>query len=277
MRKLVVFLLTIALTAMVNVTMVSASTVEITTEDKKEYLISQGIPEDFLNDKETQDIDDIYASYYGKTVEYFGTETVSLTETADPSDISLLGVIPSDDMMLKITHVYVYDASSTSSSYFRIFETVVYVDYRWYNGKPFFRLTDAVSVNWDSSIFLLKPNSFQSTDYLSSSIGDQTNWIVTNTSSDPEQLNQGGLGYSIKMGSSPNFSTVQKGTAKFTLQPRSNIYSGKTRHTSINVEYVHNQSLFNTLTIAKDGLGVTINLSGMKDSVAKPLTFDYSV
>lgn len=276
MRKLVAFLLTIALTAMVNVTMVSASTVEITTEDKIEYLISQGIPEDFLNDKETQDIDDIYASFYGKTIEYLGTETVSLTETANPSDISLLGVIPSDDMMLKITTFNSY-ISNPSSSKTEIYEVQVYIDYQWTDGKPFFRLTDGVSVNWDSSVFLFKPDSFQSTDYVTVANGSHTEWKQANSSSDPEAINQGGLGYTVWMRNSPNIALVQKGTAKFILKPKSTIYYGSNRHTSINVEYVHNQNILNTVTFSKSGMGITLNLSGLKDSVAKSTTFNYSV
>jgi len=54
---------------------VSGYAEEVTSIDKVEYLVSQGIPEDLIRNAPTKQIDDMYASFFGKSIEYLGTET----------------------------------------------------------------------------------------------------------------------------------------------------------------------------------------------------------
>lgn len=109
---------------------------EFTREEKLDYLVSSGIPLAFFENKEDAEIDNIFASLYGKDIRYMGSETVSMSETVDFSGVSPAGVIPESDMKLIISKVseVVYDSNKDM---YRIKEIYVYVDYIWTSGKPF--------------------------------------------------------------------------------------------------------------------------------------------
>lgn len=276
MKKLISIFLTIIL-AFSCITNASAETSEITTQDKLEQLIAQGIPETFFENKEDSDISELYDMLAGKTFRFLGTEEIELSETTDNKSVSTYGIILESDMLLSISKVEIVHRD-TATNKFIVDSVLVYVDYEWFDGKPIINKTDGISVNWDSSLFAFKQNSFSSKDY--KKIFGSSSWLEWMSTNNPETLNQGGLGYSAVLASSVmghGTITAQKGHASFILLPKSRIYSGSQRATSINVEYVHNKDLFNTINFSYNGLGVSVSLSGLKDSVAKSVNYYYAV
>lgn len=274
MKKITTFFLMFVLIISCSV-MVSAE--EITIDEKIEYLISQGIPKDFLENKEDSDINEMYNMFYGEMIEFLGTETVKMTETAYPSEISTLGTIPESDMLLKISKVQVIELDKAVNKY-KVKEVVVYIDYEWLNGKPIINKEDGITVNWDSGIFTFKQDSFRSSDY--KQLGSESGWVEFYSQTNPSALNQGGLGYTANLDASfmgVTTITGQKGTASFSLLPKITMYSGSGKVSSINVEYVHNTDFFCTVGFSYKGWSVSVDLSGANDSVAKALNYTYSI
>lgn len=260
-----------------------ASASEVTLEDKINVLLSQGIPNEFLEGKEAEQIEEIYGKLSGKEIVFNGTEIVTMSETNTQSDVMPLGTIPSDHMLLKISTIsnVKYD---TNKKLDKIIEVYVYVDYEWYDARPFWTWKDAITVNWDSSVFTYKSNSFSAKDY-KKSISSNGKWFVTDTYNNPAALSQGGLGYFANLAYSENLmgntvgATGRKGSAYFTLLPRkSPMYLKSGVYTSaINVEYLHNKNPgLLSISFGYKGAGVTASVPGLKDSVAKSATYRYS-
>lgn len=254
---------------------------EVTTNDKIEHLISQGIPEDFLDGKEPQQIAELYEMFYDKTIEFLGTETATLTESLCPPGISTFGEIPTNDMLLKFTAMAVVREYNDGrrSEYIGV---AIFVDYEWYDGHPRINKTDKIAVNWDASLFTYEADSFSLVEYKEvPDLADGDDWwIQTSTGNKPEQVTQGGLGYSANLAqywtNGDFFVYGQKGTAHFWLKPRYTIYAGSTHSTTLNVEYVHDKNLFGALSFSAAGFTVTIN-SSFSDSTTRSATRYYSV
>lgn len=280
MRKLISLVLALAL-SMLSVVTASAASVGISFNDKIEYLLSQGISEEFLENKETQQIEELYEMFYGKNIKFLGTETTELTEMFYSPDISTFGNIPASDMLLKFTAMAViqeYNDGRRSE----FIGVAVFVDYEWYRGHPMINKTDKIAVNWDASLFTYEADSFSLVEY--KEVPDLATgsdwWIQTSTGSHPEEVTQGGLGYSAQLASlwtNGDFDVYgQKGTAHFWLKPRYKIYDGNTHSATMNVQYVHDKNPFGSLSFSAQGFTVTIN-SSFSDSTTRSVTHYYSV
>lgn len=272
MKKLLAFVLVLALSMLstISASALSTSTV-INTQEKIEYLISQGISEDFLEGRDAQQIDELYRSLYGETINFLGTTTSSLSETIFSPETSMLGAIPESDMLLKLTACEVVRDYGDGSRN-KITMVFVIVDYEWYGSHPFVNREDKVSVNWDSSLFTFEAKSFSSEDY-KKSLGSGE-WVKKHSGTYPAEVNQGGLGYDVQL-EIGHFG--QKGTAMFTLLPKYTIYEGTSRMTDINVQYVHNRDLISSLGFSAAGVGVTIVFTNNSDSTTATANPKYSV
>lgn len=262
------------------------TTETITVDDKIDYLISHGMPEDFLENKDAEAIEYIYNSLYGEEFQFLGTETIKMSETSLSSEVLPLGVISESDMVLGISTSITLTSQGSKKV---IKEVMVFVDYEWFNGKPMICKEDGISVNWDSGLFGFKPGSFHSSDYkkfLYEEYGAYkvSDWINSDYQINPTTINQGGLGYVVYLNRGnppPNTKDLYgaKGNARFTLQPLGTIYDGNSRNTFINVEYAHNKNILPLVKIGFScvGANVTIDLStDSKDYVAKAIGVKYS-
>lgn len=281
MKRILSLFITLAIFVVLNFT---ATAEALTVEDKIDYLISQGIPEDFLENKEASAIDDIYNTFYGKDFQFLGTETIEMSETYPLPGISPLDNIPESAMRLKISSAQTVKYENGKGV---IQEVIVYIEYEWSRGKPMICKKDGISVNWEAGLFAFKQDSFHSTDYkkfLYEYYGSYkiSDWIESDSQINPIELNQGGLGYIayLNRGNPPlNFKELAgaKGWARMSLLPRYKIYDKNSKNTVINAEYVHNKSPFTTVGFSWNGAGVTVNLSSWsKDSVAKAVNIKYS-
>ncbi len=269
--------------AMLSCTAFPVSASEITVEQMRAYLLEIGFPTNFINYKEDIEIAEMYSQMYGKTIRYIGTETVSMTEIVD-SNIMPLGVIPEEDMILTITTVAHLEYISPNEMN-RIKEIYVYVDYIWTQEKPFFTWKDAITVNWDYEVFSFKADSFVARDY-KLTWGTPGVWLNTTTLNNPIELDQGGLGYYADLSFSESVMGMSvgaiqhKGTAQFILLPRTSPMYDKSgaNVTSINVNYLHNKNpgLVSVQFQHKSGFGISADVIGLKDSVAKSTNYYYS-
>ena len=77
MKKLFAIVLVLAL-SIIGIIFVSLSSTPLTededVEDKVEYLISMGFPEDFIENKEAQQIDELYEMFYDKSIIVLGSD-----------------------------------------------------------------------------------------------------------------------------------------------------------------------------------------------------------
>ena len=257
----------------------------MTVYDKLNFLISQGIPEEFLEGKDVSAINEIYNMFFGENVQFLGTETVKMSET-----FSTLGVspqaIPESDMLLKISQFQTVSFDVNNRQVIK--SVMIYIEYEWFDGKPMICGKDGISVNWESELFIFKPDSFRSKDYKKFYYTDGYNyitsdWIESDSQVNPTELNQGGLGYVayLNRGNPPYLAKdiiyyYVKGWASMSLLPKYKIYAEDGRYTVTNVQYVHSKNLFNTVGFSWNGASVTVNISGLKDSVAKAVKLKYS-
>ena len=245
-RILLLFVCLLISLTIVPICGVSASNVQLTVEEMAEYLIENGIPAEILDNKHDSYIEMMYEKLYNIEFIYGGTATAELNENS-PSDADVMGVIPEDELTFNVTKVSntYYDASVGID---RVNEVYVFIDCEWISGHPAVRKEDAVTVNWDPSVFTYKANSFTSIDY--KLLVSTMNWVETGVSSRPAHSSQGSIGYYTDLAYSENVmgqvvNAVQcRGEASLTLIPADPLYltSGYSV-TSINCEYVHDCNL----------------------------------
>lgn len=251
---------------------------EVTVEDQRQYLLDQGLPAGLIDFREDAEIYEMYSAMVDRSVKYLGTELISMTENLEMGDIVPFGIIPEEDMTLAITTVAdtTYDSTRKLDKVNKLY---VYIDFIWQEDHPSIRKEDAIAVNWDYSVFTLKEDSFVARDYRKNQLGGS--WVNWKTYTSPARADQGGLGYITTLSSDTTGIKAKqiKGSAQFELLPKNSpIYlkSGESV-TSLNVQYTHNKNLlpFSVGFQSSSGFGITISLTGSKDSVAKTVNFYY--
>lgn len=282
-----IFSICLALIMIISCT-TSASAHETTVQDMVDYLVDQGLPESFLANRTEAEISEIYSTMYGWDIAFLGTETVTMAEITPSVDesasdtASIQGAIPEADMTLSITKVAKISHIPTLQLNM-VNEVYVYVDYNWTPGCPFFTWDDGITVNWDPGVFTFKANSFVANDYKDTL---SSGWITTQTLTSPTELDQGGLGYfagltysEVVLGNTVG-ALQHKGSASFTLLPKdSPMYlKGGESVTAINAMYLHNKNVgpFSVSFTHTSGWGISANVAGLSDSVAKATNFYYS-
>lgn len=251
---------------------------EVDLPEMTEYLVENGIPEEFLADKEPDYITALYEKLYGQRFIFEESESVhGLGNYGD--GVFVYGTIPEDELTLTVTKItnVVYDSSAHLD---QIKEVYLTVSYEWETGHPYIRREDAITVNWDTSVFCLK--SFESQDYkylLSSGAWEKTAEYFL-----PATAVQGGLGYYTNLAYTETImgQTVNalkcKGEALITLLPTSKTYHAEEEATLISCIYTHNTSLFPlSLSFTTPGgfsVGVDVPVGGA-DSLAYSLIYWY--
>lgn len=258
-------------------------TFEVSVDEKIEYLLSRGVPKSLIDDSNPMFINDMYTNFYGQDIIYLGSKTSTLSETKHPTNMSpYSGYIPDSDMEFTV-HTYANLVKDSTGTRYRVDRVDVYINYEWTKGKPKLRSKDGISVNWESSLFSFKQDSFHSYDRKLSPLKNY--WVISNQLTNPTTLNQGGLGYitNLEYGETDFDGTLLgslaiKGNANFSLLPKSNSFylSPETNNTTICAEYVHNTSLINTIGFSYNGFGITIKAPTSSDSTTAAFTLYYS-
>lgn len=233
------------------------------------FLQEYGIPSKLLDSADYDEIHNWYVYAQSGRLYYEGMTTISLY--SDEGDSTILGTIPRADMDMTIATLLFLNKNSSID-----FVSFV-IDYKWADGHPSIRKTDGVTVNWDPSLFYMEPNSFESVDncYFNGKLFKSFSF------EDPTHLDQGGLGYSVKLFDTPGTVFSFEGTAQFNLMPRSDLYVYKDNNkysTSINIEYAHDKTPYvGSINFSSNsGKGVSMSLPVSADTVAHNKIIDYN-
>lgn len=236
-----------------------------------EELQEKGFPAEYLDALTDDFLLKLCNELGDNDVDILSFEIQHLKETGSTTTVQPYGNISKDDMDL-----YVLAAAIYSSGTNKISGVLVTVNWEWKDGKPFFRLNDSISINWDSSVLYLASDGFYSRDkWRLTGIND--GWVTTTEYTSPAVSNQGGVGYYTDLAYDANFNTDPGGDTMLILDPCSPMYRGSNNGTSINVNYVHNKILLTpSLSFSKSGPSVNINGSIINDSASDTANIRYS-
>lgn len=255
-------------------------TSEVTANDKVEYLLSLGIPGDLISKSPETEIDDMYASFFEKSVEYLGTETTTMSLDDDLDSIEVYDNIPSADMSFSTSYFSVKnDKYATKNDPIDYLE--IRVSYEWSKGHPFVRWTDGITVNWDSNVFTYKSGSFTASD-IKWLMGAEVKRVDYTR---PAELTQGGIGFYTDLNSlfagALQTEVICGGQASLKLLPKkSPMYIGNigdfSKNTTINANYLYNKNPIGfSVGFAVAGVQVMATVGGLSDSAANSVSVSY--
>lgn len=181
--------------------------------------------------------------------------------------INTLGTI--SPSLLKIT---VETSKIKQSGTNRITICLFSATWEWASKKPAIKREDAVSVNWDSSIFY--QDGFFAQDYgRNSASGNNT--IITEYGN-PAKSNQGGIGHFTRLSSGYDYIG---GSLLLFLYPTQPMYdaSNLEEKTSIHFNYVHDRNLIGKgVSFSLAGLGISIDGNVLTDSISDKASFRFN-
>ena len=242
---------------------------DISVNDMKQYLLQRDYPSDYLDGLIDEQIEGLYEiAVNDLAARFYSVENKTVSISENDNNLTR-GVIPTSELNYQI-------ALTLATSYYgnKQYITKVYVTitYDWLK-LPAFRLNDAIAVNWDSNKLGYVDNTFKEYNYGKVS----GTWVTYNTYTASSELRQGGLGTFAPL--NLQNATGLKGTVSFQLEPRplfSMGYVPDGSATTINAQYTHNKNSMVGLTFGVQGASVSINSSGLADSIAKSSTIYYA-
>lgn len=244
---------------------------DMSIEDMKQSLQQRDYPADYLDSLIAPQIETLYEIIANdKNARFYSVENKIMSTNENEGSLTR-GNIPTSELdyqiVLTLSTVYYGNIQYITKIY-------VTITYNWLK-LPFFKLDDAIAVNWDSSVLGYVDNSFKEYNYGKTS--NSNTWTTYRTANAASKLEQGGLGTFVPL-NLPN-ATGLKGTVSFQLEPRplySMGYVPDGSATTINAQYVHNKNSMIGLSFGVTGFSVVINASGLTDSIAKSSTIYYS-
>lgn len=261
MKKAIGIVLTIIMVAMLTLP-------AFASDSPYMALKAKGLPVDYLDSLSTEMLNMLYEQIGENDVALVSRQVTVLNETNE--GITTYGAISSSSMTLECIVLEIFKQGTKT-----VGGVIVGIDWAWQNGKPVFRLTDALSVNWDASLFALQEGSFLSQDKWRLTGTDS--WVVSKEYFRPTEANQGGVGYHTQLTKDSNFRTDMGGSTILVLLPTTTIYDGSSKVTSINVNYIHNKNtIFSSFSFSKVGVGISINARWPSDGASDTANYYYS-
>lgn len=250
--------------------------VSVTAEEMTEFLIGRNYPSDYLETLILPQLENLYHLAVEKNAYFYSRETRSLSDARDDEfgAVETRGNIPAEDMDFSITMSYTPIYLNNATYFGEIFVTIEY----FWKDLPAIRGIDAITANWDTN--LLKyggDDAFVATDYMQNPVDGE--WEVWKTWTQPNALNQGGLGIDtyidsgdyLYSGGSFLYATGLRGTVEFSLLPETmlSMKINPTSVTNINADYTHNKNpLGFDLSFAYQGVSVSVSPGVLQDSIA---------
>ena len=242
---------------------------EPSVDEMKQYLISNGIPESYIESLIDLQIIDLYESLQGV---YFDVLVCSNNEVPDSAAVPF-GNIPEEDMSLSLMML----GTKVVPHATEYLEIMIRVTYEW-DDLPVWKKSDAVTINWDSPDcdFRIVTNSFSQKDYYYNG----SEWIANYESNRPAMQDFHGIGYYAELN---NVAQGLTGTATIMVSTEdSRIYVSEDFEgpfIQATVNYVHDRNpVINGLSfsVMSVGAGVNIDTSGFYDSagIEDKLVFD---
>lgn len=266
MKKLTSMLLVVM---MLVLSTIPALATEPTMEEKMNVLINEGLDPTFVEGRSDSTIDKLYQAALSGTI-LVGEETTEILTITEETANGTRGTIPSSEMVLTSVPLVICDSTSTY-----VDSVIIIIDYEWEEGHPIMKGTDAISANWDHSVFSYVPYSFESTNY--EFISGQ-GWTVDNTNYVLSAANQGGLGFDIELPGTSGFSSKGiRGEAAFDLEPAIPMRVNGNYSTNINIQYAHdgNPTIIDGFSFTYDDYGVSIDVGSLTDTAAASILLHY--
>lgn len=227
-----------------------------------EFLLSQGYPAEHL--------DNLTESTLQKMVEMIGTGYISNIEieesTLNESTGVTRGAINEGSMTLQITTAAICQHNTD-----KITRVLVSAAWEWAKNKPIYRGQDAVTINWDNSIFSYNADSFYAQDFYKSNASDD--WSIFKEYTTLATSNQGGIGHWTDL---KGLKSYVGGAMLFLLNPNSPMIKGTKYNTTINVEYAHAPVPLTGLSLSILSVGVGISWNLTCDTMSNSCNFKFS-
>lgn len=233
--------------------------------NKVQYLLEKGIPEEIVSNMSELTIQQVYDMLYGENRVLLSVESTEMQEEQLTRDIV-------DPEKMDLTIIAAADVTTIGEQK-RIDEVLVMVCTTWYE-QPICKWTDKVAVNWDGSVFTYEANSFDITCYAFHTDYSRSAYYESETLG---ALTQGGLGYDVPL-SYNSRDCILESLASFILLPangpiyQENGYSS----TNINANYTHDGNLLSKyFQFSISGMFVSVTPEGEYDTVAAGANVNY--
>lgn len=244
---------------------------DMSIEDMKQSLQQRDYPADYLDSLIAPQIETLYEIIANdKNARFYSVENKIMSTNENEGSLTR-GNIPTSELDYQI-------ALTLSTAYYGniqyITKVYVTITYNWLK-LPFFRLDDAIAVNWDSSVLGYVDNSFKEYNYGKTS--NSNTWTTYRTVNAASKLTQGGLGTFASL--NLQNATGLRGTVSFQLMPKSGFSMGCVPDgsaTTINAQYVHNKSSFTGASFGVTDSSVVTNARRLTDSMSKSSVISYS-
>lgn len=231
-------------------------------ENPREYLMSIGTPEEFLDELTETQIENLYLDCVEKNAVFSGykTQIQEIPELA----VTRGGDIKNSDLSLTMSTYTVTISSST-----KVDEVRVHIYFNWLNG-PKVKNTDGIAFNWDSALFQLKANSFYGYTYGYMPLDEDHQFPQITSLTDSTQ---GAAAWKFTM-QPATAQYVKRGEFHFSLLPRYSMYKGDGSNCQMNLIYAHETNPFGNFSVSFSVVGVTIRPTGtFVDTMAVPYNY----
>lgn len=224
-----------------------------------QWAVDSGFSEGFLNNISAESLRQVY--YDNKDAENFEIEEeVGILPSETNISTTRAGNIGTDAMEFRSSAV-----KHTTGKNGTVVKVNIYFTAQWLNGKPLNRANDAITSNWDSSLWYCDTSSFWGR-VEDVSNGSSATADVVYSSTRPAKNEQGGLGWYAPLQYSPlGFTpTVRIG---YVLYPRNSTMPEGTKYvSSVTATYGHT---YNSITGISFGVtGGSISMSGQATEAA---------
>lgn len=261
----------LSLTHLVSAFAVNIPDSNISVDEMKQCLQQREYPADYLDSLLEPQIETLYEIIANdKNARFYRVENQTVSANENEGSLAR-GSIPASELdyqiALTLSTIDYGDVQYITKIY-------VTITYEWLK-LPYFRLDDAIAVNWDSDILLYVPDSFKEYNYGKTS--NSNTWVAYRTVSAAAELTQGGLGTFASL--NLQNATGLRGTVVFQLMPKSGFSMGCVPDgsaTTINAQYVHNKSSFTGASFGVTDSSVVTNARRFTDSVSKSSVISYS-
>lgn len=243
----------------------------ISVDEMKQCLQQREYPADYLDSLLEPQIETLYEIIANdKNARFYRVENQTVSANENEGSLAR-GSIPASELdyqiALTLSTIDYGDVQYITKIY-------VTITYEWLK-LPYFRLDDAIAVNWDSDILLYVPDSFKEYNYGKTS--NSNTWVAYQTVSAAAELTQGGLGTFASL--NLQNATGLRGIVVFQLMPKSGFSMGCVPDgsaTTINAQYVHNKSSFTGASFGVTDFSVVTNARRLTDSMSKSSVISYS-
>lgn len=233
------------------------------TQSDYEFLISKGYSEDMLSGMPDEYLAVLREKIGNSDIQNVSTSTYYMYDDSTAN----YGTIKESSLKLQLTTAEICGQGTNNIGCF-----LISASWEWAENKPVMRAKDAISVNWDASLFNLMSGGFYAQDWYKSNASDE--WTISNEYSVSAEATQGGIGHWTDL---DEIRLCVGGGMILTIQPNAPMTVGTTYSTSVNMIYAHDAApVISQLGFSIKGFSVGIDFSRFCDTMAATTNIGFS-